>query len=84
MTPKIIVHCKGKEELKVLLKNLEDAGYKWNGDGVKATSLSGVAGNYIHVYNNEYGKVIRYSNVCPEQQFVEFETIKKNITEILK
>lgn len=84
MIPKVIIHCKGKEELDSLLKILEDIGYAWNGDGIKATKISKVAGNYIHVYDNEYGKVIRYSSVCPDQQFLEFESIKDNIAEILK
>lgn len=84
MEPKIIVHCKGDKEVNELLKYLESAGYKWNGDGIKPTEIKANVGNYIYIYDNEYGKVLRYSNVCPEQQFVEYGDVRDDMLKLLK
>lgn len=73
MIPRVIVHCRG-DEAKVLLSILEDLGYKWNGDGVNPTELKATIGNYIYIYDNEFGKVLRYSNSCPTDSYIEFST----------
>ena len=76
MKPVLIVHCKGTNELENLLSQLEELGYAWNGDRLSLNKLINSAGNYIHIYNNDFGKVIRYSNSCLSQQYIEFSSLK--------
>lgn len=78
MKERLIIHCKNTDIRKVLVM-LEELGYKWNGDNAKPTSLEKIVGNYIYVYDNEYGKLLRYSNSCPSSKYIEFvdcESIK--------
>ena len=75
MNAKIIVHCKGNN-MKELLSMLEDLGYKWNGDNAKPTSLENIVGNYVYIFDNEYGKVLQYGTNCPNCDYIEFSNIE--------
>ena len=78
--PVLIMHCKGLKELDELFKQLDELGYAWNGDRVKLNRLHSCSGNYIHIYNGEFGKVIRYSAICPSQQYIEFSSLKDKLS----
>lgn len=83
MQPKLVVHCENKAEVKELLGSLERLNFKWNGDGLHPTKIKANVGNYIHIYCNEFGNVLRYSSKC-DKAYKEFSSIKDNLRELLR
>ena len=84
MEPYVIIHCKSQFEFDNLMALLEIEGYHWNGDGSKPRSIQFNVGNYIHLYNNEYGKLIRYSTDCPRGDYVEYSMITNKIESVIQ